>query len=96
MWLSSNESACQFRRPRFDPWVEKIPWRRKWQNSPAFLPGKPHGQRSLAGYRPPGCSKLDTTERLNWHLQLRVIVVTRQEMTVPLTGMPAADVEMCL
>ena len=36
------------------------------------------------------------TERLNYHLQLRVIVVTRQEMTVPLTGMPAADVETCL
>ena len=62
----------------------------------SILAWETHGQRSLAGYRPPGCSKLDTTERLNWHLQLRVIVVTRQEMTVPLTGMPAADVEMCL
>ena len=34
---------------RFDPWVKKIPWRRKWQLTPVFLPGKSHGQRSLAG-----------------------------------------------
>jgi len=30
----------------FNPWVRKIPWRRKWQPIPAFLPGKSHGQRS--------------------------------------------------
>ena len=34
---------------RFDPWVGKIPWRRKWQPTPVFLPGKSHGQRSLGG-----------------------------------------------
>jgi len=33
----------------FDPWVEKIPWRKKWQPTPVFLPGISHGQRSLAG-----------------------------------------------
>ena len=38
------------RRPRFDPWVRKIPWRRKWQPTPVFLPGKSHGWRSLVGY----------------------------------------------
>ena len=38
----------------FDPWVEKIPWRRKWQLTPVFLPGKSHGQKSLAGYSPWG------------------------------------------
>ena len=38
------------RRPWFDPWVGKIPWRRKWQSAPVFLLGKSHGQRSLAGY----------------------------------------------
>ena len=37
-------------RPGFDPWVKKIPWRRKWQPTPVFLPGKSHGQRSLVGY----------------------------------------------
>ena len=34
----------------FNPWVRKIPWGRKWQLIPVFLPGKSHGQRSLAGY----------------------------------------------
>ena len=38
------------KRPRFDPWVKKIPWRRAWQLTPVFLPGEFHGQRSLAGY----------------------------------------------
>ena len=37
-----------------DPWVGKIPWRRKWQPTPVFLPGESHGQRSLAGYGPWG------------------------------------------
>ena len=41
----------------FDPWVGKIPWRRKWQVNPVFLPGKSHGQRSLAGYSPWGHSQ---------------------------------------
>ena len=38
----------------FDPLVVKIPWRRKWQPTPVFLPGKSHGQRSLVGYSPWG------------------------------------------
>ena len=37
-----------------DPWIRKIPWRRKWQPSPIFLPEKSHGQRNLAGYSPYG------------------------------------------
>ena len=41
---------CQCRRPGFDPWVQKILWRRKWQPTPVFLPGESHGQRSLVGY----------------------------------------------
>ena len=53
-WLSGEESACQCRRFRLCPWVGKIPWRRKWQPTPVFLPGKPHGQRSLVGYSPQG------------------------------------------
>ena len=47
-----KESACQCRRHRFNPWVRKILRRRKWQPTPVFLPGKCHGQRSLAGYSP--------------------------------------------
>ena len=45
--------------------VWEDPLRRKWQPTPVFLPGKPHGQRSLAGYSPQGCTELDTTEQLN-------------------------------
>ena len=39
------------RRCEFDPWVRKIPWRRAWQPTPVFLPGKSYGHRSLAGCR---------------------------------------------
>ena len=54
--------ACQFRRHKrlgFDPWVGKIPWRRRraWQPSPVFLPGASHGQRSLVGYCPQSCKE---------------------------------------
>ena len=41
-------------RCRFDPWVGKTPWRRKWQPTPVFLPGRSHGHRSLARYSPWG------------------------------------------
>ena len=44
-------------RPGFDSWVGKIPWRRKWQSAPAFLPGKSHGWRSLIGYTVHGVVK---------------------------------------
>ena len=50
------------KRRRFNPWVKKILWRRKWQPTPVFLPGKSHGQRSLAGYSPWGHKESDTTE----------------------------------
>ena len=43
-----------------DPWRRKIPWRRKWQLTPVFLPGKSHGQRSLTGYSPWVAKELDT------------------------------------
>ena len=62
---SGEESACQCRRPKrrgFDPWVGKIPWRRKWQPTPVFVPGESQGQRSLARYSPQGHKELDVTE----------------------------------
>ena len=49
-WLSSKRVHLQYRKPGFDPWVWKILWRKKWQPTPVFLPGKSHGQGSLAGY----------------------------------------------
>ena len=57
IWLK----CCQCRRGSFDPWVGKIPWRRKWQPTPVFLPGECHGQGSLAGDSPQGCKELETT-----------------------------------
>ena len=44
----------QCRRRGFHPWIKKTPWRREWLPTPVFLPGKSHGQRSLAGYSPRG------------------------------------------
>ena len=58
--LSGKESACQCRRHKrlgLSSWVEMVPWRRKWQPTPAFLYGKSHGQRSLVGYRPWDCRR---------------------------------------
>ena len=52
----------QYRRPGFDPWVGKIPWRREWQPTPVFLPGKFYGQRSLVGYNPWGRKVLEATK----------------------------------
>ena len=52
---------------KFDPWVGKIPWRRKWQPTPVFLPGKFHGQMSLTGYTLKGHKELDMTEQLSTH-----------------------------
>ena len=49
----------------FSPWVGKIPWRRKWQPTPVFLPGESHGQRSLVGHSPWSPKESDTTERLH-------------------------------
>ena len=59
-WLSGKESACQYRRRRFNPWARKIPWRREWQPTPVFLPGDFHGQRSLVGYIVCGVTKSQT------------------------------------
>ena len=62
---SGKEPSCQCRRHkrhRSDPWVGKIPRRRKQQPTPVFLPGESHGQRSLVGYSPWGHKGSDTSE----------------------------------
>ena len=66
-WSSVKESTCQCRRLRFNPWVGKIPWRRKWQPTPVFLPGESHRLRSWAGYSPWDCKELDRTEHTHTH-----------------------------
>ena len=63
-----KESACRCRRPRFNPCVWKIPWRREWQLTLVSSPGEFRGQRSLAGYSPPDRKGSDTTEWLTTSL----------------------------
>ena len=59
-----KQSALQSWRPGFDPWAGKIPWRKEWLPTPVFLPGKSHGQRSLAGCIPLGSQESNVTEQL--------------------------------
>ena len=64
---SGKEPARLCRRCKklgFDPWVRKIPWRRKWHPTPVFLPGKFYGQRSLAGYSQQGRKESDMIEHV--------------------------------
>ena len=60
-----KEPTCwckKCKRLRLDPWVGKIPWRRKWQPTPVILPGRFHGQRNLVGPSPRGHKESD----YNW------------------------------
>ena len=59
-WLSGKESTCQCRRPRFDPGVRKIPWRRDWLPTPTFLPEENHRQRIYL-VRPDDCRILENS-----------------------------------
>ena len=61
--MVKNLPQCRSRRKhRFDPWVETIPWRRKWQPTLIFLPGESLVQGSLAGFSSQACKESDTTE----------------------------------
>ena len=60
-WIFSN-AVCDS--------IEMIPWRRAWQPTPVFSPGKSHGQRSLVGYSPWGRKESDTTEQLSTHTHI--------------------------
>ena len=65
---NGKESTCQCKkskRLKFDPWFGEIPWSRKWQPTPVFLPGELHEQRNLEGYSPRGCKESDMTEQLS-------------------------------
>ena len=65
-WVKNLLLQC--RRPRkleFDPWVGKMPWKRKWLPISVFLPEKSHGQKTLTGYSPKGQKELDKTKQLS-------------------------------
>ena len=65
-WLRGLSVSLQCGRPGFDPWIRKIPWRRKWQPTPVFLPGESHGWRSLEGCSPQGHKESDMTEQFHF------------------------------
>ena len=68
---SDSKSVClQCGRPRFDPWVRKIAWSRKWQPTPVFLLGKSHGWGKLTGYSPLGREESDMTKKFHFHFSL--------------------------
>ena len=62
-----KESACQCRRCGFNPWIGKIPWRRKWKPTPVFLAGESYEQKNLVSYSPRGCKESDTAEHTCTH-----------------------------
>ena len=87
-WHSGKESTCQYRRHRrqkFDPWIRKTPWSRKWQPTPVFFPGKFHGHRSLVGYSPWGGKESHKSSECppnkTWLLTFRLCFFFSQEQS---------------
>ena len=72
MIIATIRICLQCQRPRFYPWVRKIPGRREWLPTPVFLPGKFPGQRSQVCYSPWGLKELDMTEQFT-HTQNRIL-----------------------
>ena len=64
LWLRWKRLCLQCRRPRFDPWIRKIPCRRKWHPTPVFLLGNPMDRGAWWVIVRGGLKELDTTERL--------------------------------
>ena len=81
-WCSGIESVCQWRRDArdgFNPWVGKIPWKRKWQSTPVLLSGIFHGQRSLVAFSPWGHKKSDVTDHTHTHTQVNEFQINQQK-----------------
>ena len=111
VWLLGSTVVKRFNRRSFDPWVRKTLWRRKWQPTPVFLPGKFHAQRNLTAH---GVAESDTTEWLSIHAckaagtvpaSSWVMVPCEQEVTdyaLPLTCLsflreePAGIIHLCM
>ena len=77
-WLEfayKQQFCLQCRRLGFDSWVGKIPWRKKWQPTPVFLPGEFHGQRKLSGLQSGGSQESDMTEQLNYYSPMEQFIL---------------------
>ena len=81
--MIKNLHAIQEIQVQFLDW--KIPWRRKWQPLPILLPGKSHGQRSLAGYSPWGHKKSDMTEQMA-HKMVHLLQLMNLQRLMSLNG----------
>ena len=79
--MVKNLVWLQCRRPGFDLWVGKFPWRREWQSTPVFLPGKFHGQRSLVGYSLSSLKEFDMTEYTHTHTHTHTHTYTHTRET---------------
>ena len=78
-WLRQSRICLQCRRPGFNPWVRKTPWRRAWQPTPELWPGEFHGQRSLAGYSPWDCRESDD-EHLTFTFSFNIKTTTQTSL----------------
>ena len=88
---NGKESACQCRRSQrhgIDPWAGKMPWKRAWQPTAAFLPGEFHGQRSLVGYSPQVHKELDMTEATEHMQAVQLISPIMKEIWIVSHGSP--------
>jgi len=84
-------NAGDIKTHRLDPWVGKIPWRRAWQPTPVFLPGKSHGQRVLESYNPWNLKESDMTEATEHaatHWQMEGRGKGYFSLSVPISALP--------
>ena len=79
-------SICK--TPKFDPWVGKLPWRRQWQPTPAFLPGEFHGQRSLEGYSPWVANRTLSTVQEQQQTMLNDFILTSSQVALVVKNPP--------
>ena len=82
-WVRNPPAVQETHTTWFNPWVGKIPWRKKWQPTPVFLPGKFHWQRNLAGYSPGGLKEWDMTEHKAQVGQKSIIIWLLSEPPTP-------------
>ena len=81
-WQRIHLQCRRHKRFGFNPWVRKIPWKKTSQPTPVFLPGKPHGQRSLVGYSLLGCKESNMTKHSTarcWEIYEKVSLKLRDD-----------------
>ena len=86
-------NAGRLKKCGLDSWVGKIPWRRKWQPTPVFLPGGSHGQRSLAVYSPCDCTESDSTEHARRPRQRQTLHQQEVHLMIPFLPLAQALLE---